>query len=444
MKARLSRIARMNRLMLYACFTTLLVFAANAEGRTQPLHIALPERTALDEHGFHISPLYKQPKEQLQLPARESETPVFLEIYYSRDIDDDATISIMVLQNEAGDSLYIDFNNNEDLRDDGPAAFFSLKESAFFFDIVAQLDRKQVTRIELRRKPIFADSAQGDSVFFDSAGNLKAGFAAMYSSMRSMDLKGKARTFFVDYRLGLHRGYAEIDDQPYAVGLFDYNNNGRFDDAEGKGNDVFLIDLDQDSRLTLENPYEVFALNDILAIGQKHYRIAFVDPYGAFVELAQTEEQTTARFLDHVQNAQAESAPSLGMTIDPSLWNVPFQTLIGESISLTEFKGQFILLNFWGEWCKPCIAEIPELVYADEHFSENLAIISFLKTAQIEMARKTIEKFEMKWAQVLLTEEYEKAFRFRSYPTNILISPEGKILFSTISINRKMLEKWIH
>ena len=50
----------------------------------------------------------------------------------------------------------------------------------------------------------------------------------------------------------------------------------------------------------------------------------------------------------------------------------------------------------------------------------------------------------MKWAQVLLTEEYEKAFRFRSYPTNILISPEGKILFSTISINRKMLEKWIH
>ena len=42
--------------------------------------------------------------------------------------------------------------------------------------------------------------------------------------------------------------------------------------------------------------------------------------------------------------------------------DVEFETLDGGSKMLADYRGQIVLLNFWGTWCPPCIYEIPELV----------------------------------------------------------------------------------
>lgn len=42
--------------------------------------------------------------------------------------------------------------------------------------------------------------------------------------------------------------------------------------------------------------------------------------------------------------------------------DVRFRTLEGDSVSLSDYRGRVVVLNFWGTWCPPCRREIPHLV----------------------------------------------------------------------------------
>ena len=64
--------------------------------------------------------------------------------------------------------------------------------------------------------------------------------------------------------------------------------------------------------------------------------------------------------------AAAAGLPRVG----PSDWleipapDVPFRTLDGTAARLSDLRGRVVLVNFWGTWCPPCLAEIPELIRA--------------------------------------------------------------------------------
>ncbi len=53
-----------------------------------------------------------------------------------------------------------------------------------------------------------------------------------------------------------------------------------------------------------------------------------------------------------------------------ALWGQSFQTPAGESLAMTDLRGQKILLNFWATWCPPCVEEMPLL---DRFHRENTA-----------------------------------------------------------------------
>lgn len=55
--------------------------------------------------------------------------------------------------------------------------------------------------------------------------------------------------------------------------------------------------------------------------------------------------------------------------------DVEFESLEGEPVSIREYAGEVILLNFWGTWCPPCRKEIPELVELQDAFEGRGAIV---------------------------------------------------------------------
>ena len=66
----------------------------------------------------------------------------------------------------------------------------------------------------------------------------------------------------------------------------------------------------------------------------------------------------------------------LGMEPAPPLVGSPaplfeLKTLDNQTVKLTDYKGQFIVLNFWATWCAPCIKEMPELQNAYRSLKDN-------------------------------------------------------------------------
>ena len=58
--------------------------------------------------------------------------------------------------------------------------------------------------------------------------------------------------------------------------------------------------------------------------------------------------------------------------------NVILEDLDGKKVSLSEFKGKVILVNFWATWCPPCRAEIPSFIELyDAHKDEGFVIVGF-------------------------------------------------------------------
>ena len=113
-------------------------------------------------------------------------------------------------------------------------------------------------------------------------------------------------------------------------------------------------------------------------------------------------------------------------TLDESFWDLTLRTTEGGEIALRDLRGRYVLLNFWGEWCPPCLTEIPVLVrlrYTQP--DERLFIIGILRTDEPDAARQVVEEMGMSWPQVMMTKTLRDRFRIIGYPTNILILPGG-------------------
>jgi len=108
--------------------------------------------------------------------------------------------------------------------------------------------------------------------------------------------------------------------------------------------------------------------------------------------------------------------------------------LDGKSISLSDYKGKVLFLNFWATWCPPCRAEIPDFVevYGQEK-PKGLEILGIsLDTKGKEIIVAFVEKFKINYPVVLETRktiekiisDYEPG---QFIPTTIIIDKQGRI-----------------
>ncbi|WP_066628209.1 TlpA disulfide reductase family protein [Labilibacter marinus] len=106
------------------------------------------------------------------------------------------------------------------------------------------------------------------------------------------------------------------------------------------------------------------------------------------------------------------------------------ETVDGEKVALSSLKGNYLLVDFWASWCKPCRAENPNVVKAyGEYASKGFDILSVSLDRDAAAWKKAIGDDGLTWTQVLDADgSVANSYGVTGIPFTLLLDKEGKIV----------------
>lgn len=121
---------------------------------------------------------------------------------------------------------------------------------------------------------------------------------------------------------------------------------------------------------------------------------------------------------------------------------------VGASVSLADFRGKWVILDFWGSWCTPCIKGFPELKAIYAAYAGRVEIIGIACNDTEEGWKKAVARFELPWINLYQPKgtQVSAQYHVTAFPTKVVIDPQGMIrkVYSGASPTfRQELESWL-
>ena len=136
--------------------------------------------------------------------------------------------------------------------------------------------------------------------------------------------------------------------------------------------------------------------------------------------------------------------PSLS-TAEPQVGE--FQDIHGSSLSMEEFKGKWVVVNYWATWCPPCLEELPELeMFHDTHKEDTAVVLAFNTEAHLSVAELAsfAEQYMLSFPIIPHHDDNPSFGAVPGLPTTFLIDPQGEVVARQVgTVTAEMIEDFI-
>jgi thiol-disulfide isomerase/thioredoxin len=146
------------------------------------------------------------------------------------------------------------------------------------------------------------------------------------------------------------------------------------------------------------------------------------------------EYKTAAGVIERLHNAQK-------MVVGEPFHDIILHDTAGRAIDSRQFRGKYLLVEFWASWCGPCMKSIPSLqAFYKKNKGPRFDILGVSWDYTADRWKNAIIKTRMPWPQVLDLQNTGAGlgnyYGLDAIPTNILVDPGGKVLGYDLSIDQ--------
>jgi len=110
--------------------------------------------------------------------------------------------------------------------------------------------------------------------------------------------------------------------------------------------------------------------------------------------------------------------------------DLTLKAIHGKPVSLSDYRGKVVLLDFWATWCPPCLKEIPQYIELyDAYKSRGLAVIGISMDESTTSVKRFAKRLKINYPILLGygRDDLEPAFGELPLPTSFVIARDGRI-----------------
>ena len=113
----------------------------------------------------------------------------------------------------------------------------------------------------------------------------------------------------------------------------------------------------------------------------------------------------------------------------------------GKEVALSDFRGKYVVLDFWASWCPDCRKDAPEVKALWEKYGDKVAFVGVSFDTEKDKWTEYINENGLGWCHVSPLAKWKETQVSQDYkvnwiPSMYLVDPEGKIVFGTVMLDK--------